>query len=209
MRLVALLVLATLLVGMAGCMASPEADPTEDPGSGPSHSPVPGYPVTLILQTPVAERLVGPEPAFLTMAEAREVLPFPVETPGFLPNGFIAEELVAVTLQPPRGEQPGPNTAWRPVGVRFRYTPHPPTPGDIQRFIIVEQSLLSGKPEVLSSDRRVVPIGRHFADVWQTENLEGRTFILVAWEEIAYGTATLLTSTQGEEETLEVAWSFQ
>ena len=67
---------------------------------------------------------------------------------------------------------------------------------------MVEQSLLSGKPEVVNGEKKVVSIGRHFADVWQT-------FILVAWDEIGYGTATLVMSTEDEEETLEVAWSFR
>ena len=65
---------------------------------------------------------------------------------------------------------------------------------------MVEQSLLSGKPKVVSGEKKVVPIGRHFADVWQTDNLDGQTFILVAWDEIGYSTATLVMSTEDEEE---------
>ena len=32
--------------------------------------------------------------------EAREVVPFPVETPEYLPNGWLPEPLVAALLQP-------------------------------------------------------------------------------------------------------------
>ena len=212
MRLIAILSLATLLVGMIGCSASPEADPTENPGSAQGSPPAPPIPndlVALVLQTPVAKRVVGPGPAVMTMEEAREILPFPIETPEYLPRGFVPEKVVSVTLQPPAGGQPAPDTAWRPVGVTFRYIPISPTPGDRQRFIMVEQSLLNGKPKVVSGEKKVVPIGRHFADVWQTDNLDGQTFILAAWDEISYGTATLVMSTEDEEETLEVASSFQ
>ncbi len=210
MRLIAILSLATLLVSLAGCSAASENDPTENPeqvpGSPPS-PPVVNDVTALMLQTPVAQRLVGPGPAVMTLEEAREVLPFPIETPEYLPRGFVAEKVVSVTLQPPAGGQPEPDTVWRPVGVRSLYVPISPTSGDRQRFIMVEQSLLSGKPMVVDGKKKVVPIGRRFADVWQTDNVEGHKFILVAWDEIAYGTATLITSTEDEEETLEVAWS--
>ena len=69
MSLIAILSLATLLVGMIGCSASPGSPHPQRLGG-------PGAP------DPVAKRLVGPGPAVMTMEEAREILPFPIETPG-------------------------------------------------------------------------------------------------------------------------------
>ena len=213
MRLIVILSLATILMATAGCSASPTPDLTENSGEAPGSPPAPSSPgdiMDLILQTPVAQRLEGPGPAIMTMEEAREVLPFPVETPEYLPRGFAVERAVAVTLQPLRAGPPAPDNPLRPTGIMFRYIPISPATGDRQRFIMVEQSLLSGKPKVvMNGEKRVVPVGQHSADVWQAANLDGEPFILVAWDETRYGTTILVTSTKGEDETLEVARSFR
>jgi hypothetical protein len=164
----------------------------------------------LILRTPVAQRLEGPGPAIMTMEEAGEALPFPIETPEYLPRGFAVERAVAVTLQPLRGGPPTPDNPLRPVGVMFQYVPVSPDAGDRRRLVMVEQSLLIGKPKVvMDGEKKVVPVGRHSADVLQTTNLNGDPFILVAWDETRYDTTILVTSTEDEEETLMVARSFR
>ena len=214
MRLIAILSLATILMATAGCSASPTPALTENPGEAPGSPPAPsssGDILDLILQTPVAQRLEEPGGlAIVTMEEAREALPFPIETPEYLPEGFAVERGVLVTLQRLRGGPPTPDNPIRPSGVMFRYVPVNPTAGDRQRFITVEQSLLLGKPKVvMNGEKKVVQLGNRPADLWHTTNLSGNPFILVAWDETQHGTATLVTSTEGEQETLEVARSFR
>ena len=214
MRLIAILSLATILMATAGCSASPTPALTENPGSPPGSPPAPsssGDILDLILQTPVAQRLEEPGGlAIVTMEEAREALPFPIETPEYLPEGFAVERGVLVTLQRLRGGPPTPDNPIRPSGVMFRYVPVNPAAGDRQRFITVEQSLLLGKPKVvMNGEKKVVQLGSRPADLWHTTNLSGDPFILVVWDETQHGTATLVTSTEGEQETLEVARSFR
>ena len=120
------------------------------------------------------------------------------------------ERAVAVTLQQLRGGLPSPDNPLRPTGVMLRYIPISPAAGDRQRFVIVEQSLLLGKPKVvMNGEKKVVPVGRNSADVWRTANLDGDQFILITWEENHHSTSTLVTSTEDEEETLKVARSFR
>ena len=54
---------------------------------------------------------------------------------------------------------------------------------------------------------RPTTVGRRWADVCETSNAAGESFILVAWEELRYATDTQLMSTLYEEETLRVASS--
>ena len=144
------------------------------------------------------------------MEEAREALPFPIETPEYLPEGFAVERGVLVTLQRLRGGPPTPDNPIRPSGVMFRYVPVNPAAGDGQRFITVEQSLLLGKPKVvMNGEKKVVQLGSRPADLWHTTNLSGDPFILVTWDETQHGTATLVTSAEDEEETLRVARSLR
>lgn len=101
-------VLAILVtIALAGCSRGQPVPGVTDHPALPKLSavPLPGERddlVRMVLQTPVADRMAGPGPALMTLEEAREVVPFTVEAPEYLPNGWLPEPLVAVLLQPGR-----------------------------------------------------------------------------------------------------------
>ena len=74
-----------------------------------------------------------------------------------------------------------------------------PEPGQRQRVISLEQSLLNRNPVRAGENKRVVSLGPRWAEVWDATDGAGNPVVLVAWEEMAYGTSGLLFSTETEE----------
>ena len=202
------MVLAVLVtIALSGCSQGQPVTGVSNQPALPELSPVP-LPgarddlARMVLQTPVVDRMAGPGPAAMTLEEARGVVPFSVEPPEYLPQGWLPEPLVTVLLQPAGEGEP-----YRPVGIRQHYRPVVPKSAGRQRVISLEQSLLNRNPVHAEGNKRVVPLGTRWADVWETTDAAGNPLVFVAWEELGNGTASLLLSTESEEETMKVAWS--
>ena len=150
-------------------------------------------------------------PQIMTLEEAREVVPFQVLTPEYLPEGYEPEEFVAVKKGPESGGREALSKPFVVKGVSINYLKVVGPSGSHRESISIEQEVGGKPPRWVGGAEKAgaEDIGGLSVDVWKGELMTGAAFVAVFWVEPSRGVGTSIMSAASVEETLRVARSFR
>ena len=150
-------------------------------------------------------------PQIMTLEEAREVVPFQILTPEYLPEGYEPEEFVAVKKGPESGGREALSKPFVVKGVSINYLKVVGPSGSRRESISIEQEVGGRPPGSVGGAEKasVEDIGGLSADVWKGEMMTGAALVAVFWVDPSRGVGTSIASGASVEETLRVARSFR
>ena len=202
-----------VLSGTPSSIPSSAMPPAQVLGEAATPSPLPtrtatAAPIATVGPTPTIDRvayeaeLAKRFPRVMTLEKAREVVPFHIQVAEYVPEGYELGEQVRL--------MEGPDVGSEVKGVHIMYTPK-----DLvlpySNVVFVDQRLgKKGTPTVVGATRSPTEdVGGLEADVWEGENMLGKDFTFLYWEDPGRGVVFDVVSTFEKEETLRIVRSFR